>query len=153
MIFPPLPTPWGRKNRKTHSTILDIVCPYFQKEYFAFLCRLVILFMLCNASIAAGAAVVFNLPVRILRSRLFCALQKISPFRECVAEFSFSFCNRKAPEPQGSGVLNNCRQLNQSLLNCGARRAAFKLYKSFLRPFFLYIPGFSGPPPKCCPTF
>lgn len=101
MIFSPLPTPWGRKNCKTHSTILDIVCPYFQKEYFAFLCRLVILFMLCNASIAAGAAVVFNLPVRILRSRLFCALQKIFPFGECVAEFSFFILQQKSPGTTG----------------------------------------------------
>lgn len=138
MIFPPLPTPWGRKNRKTHSTILDIVCPYFQKEYFAFLCRLVILFMLCNASIAAGAAVVFNLPVRILRSRLFCALQKIFPFGECVAKFSFSFCNRKAPEPQGSGVLNNFRQLNPRLL---ITKAPVQLLPNF-RPIFIFLPTF-----------
>lgn len=57
--------------------------------------------MLCNASIAAGAAVVSNLPVRILRSCLFCALQKIFPFGECVAEFSFFILQQKSPGTTG----------------------------------------------------
>lgn len=57
--------------------------------------------MFCDVSVAAGTAVFFNLPVRILRSRLFCALQKIFPFGECVAEFTFFILQQKTPGTTG----------------------------------------------------
>lgn len=57
--------------------------------------------------------------------------------------FLFSFCNRKAPEPQGSGVLNNFGKLNQSLLNCGARRAVFEaVLREFSSQFSLLFRAF-----------
>ena len=56
MVFLPHPVGYRdrrEKNHKRHSTILDIVCPYFKKEYFSFSCVIVILFPFSDATYAA----------------------------------------------------------------------------------------------------
>lgn len=52
--------------------------------------------------------------------------------------FLFSFCNRKTPEPQGSGVLNSFGQLNQPLLSA---KAPVQLLPNF-QPIFIFLPTF-----------
>ena len=110
----------GPKNRETHSTILDIVCPYFKKEYFAFPCEIVILFQCRALPVAVFAA---RRRPRSARARRRAVFPWGAVSGQRARQTPGPFCsNRKTPENQSFpgflSLLEAVGSADQRLLNC-----------------------------------
>lgn len=136
----------GPKNRETHSTILDIVCPYFKKEYFAFPCEIITLF---QRRALPGAVFAARRRHRSARARRRAVFPWGAVNGQRARQTPGPFCsNRKTPENQSFpgflSLLEAVGSADQRLLNCGARRAALRPYflRSFIRGSRVRKPAF-----------